>query len=601
MRADLRYALLVLLVAGTIAMLALTVSTPLLYSVSGDLFPSRFHDNTDALKLQPTNSTTDVIPLMQDLLDFDGPIVLNIRTGDIGQARRDLELYSRSHGSFSNLIVKLDMSDSEIREFSESKALQQQLLMNLLNSSISLAELDSLAIQYRDQNRQNLLVSVQYQGDAIRKKVHELYDQYQQETDKVRQTSAKYGLDNMEGEADLTEFKRYVQTIDTGRENPVTEFPIYRGTQVSFLMHPETGTYGDTIGCFGYYFSLYGYRVRSVPAMPVTIMFDGDPFATITTDDTGSYTATIPIGRIPAGTHSLYAKSGTTLSDVRTLTITPVDSVTTLAVSPPDNRGAVTCTVLVTANRPVTEAPLELVWDNIHVQQAMTNASGEFAATLRLPAGRHTIVARFSGSGYPINPSESEPQVVEISAIQIITEDYQWVIAVLVIAGILLLFVAGAYYYLRRMPGRGPFDLLLKKVRLPGSTGAGGGAIAQEPAVTEPVLSPLPEGSIPAEPESLFARYLRLLKGEGLSAAARLVYQQFAGLVARDLQLKRHETLTPREVSRSCTKKPYCSAFSAFVSVYERVRYGGQRSPDVRAAFEAAMQSTGSTLEGERH
>jgi hypothetical protein len=381
----------------------------------------------------------------------------------------------------------------------------------------------------------------------------------------------------------------------------VTEFPIYRGTQVTFLMHPETGTYGDSVECFGYYFSLYGYRVRSVPAMPVTVMFDGDPFASVTTDDTGSYAAILPIGRIPAGTHSLYAKSGTTLSDVRTLTVTPVDSTTMLAVSPPDNRGAVTCTGSVVANRPVTEAPVELVWDNTHVQQAMTNASGEFAATLRLPAGKHTIVARFSGSGYPVNPSESGPQVVEISAIQIITEDYQWVVAVLVIAGILLLFVAGAYYYLRRMPGRSPFDLLLKKVRLPGSAGAGGDVMAQEPAAKEPAPYPVAEGSLPAEPESLFARYLRLLKGEGLSAAARLVYQQFAGLVARDLQLKRHETLTPREVSSACTKKPYCSAFSAFVSLYERIRYGGQRSPDARAAFEAVMHSTDRTLEGERH
>jgi hypothetical protein len=596
MRADLRYALLVLLIAGIIAMLALTVPTPMLYSVSQDLFPSRFHDNTDALKLQPTNSTTDVAPLMQDLLNFDGPIILNIRAGDIEQASRDLDLYARRRSSFNNLILKLDMNESGIKEFSDSKVLQQQLLTNLLNSSISLAELDKLEVQYRDQNNQNLLVSVQYQGDAIRKKVDELYGQYKQETDKVTQISAKYGLDNTEEEAGLAEYNRYVQTIDTGRENTVTEFPIYRGPQVSFLIIPDTGTYGDTIECFGNYFSLYAYRRRSVPDMPVTIIFDAAPFATVTTDDTGSYSVKIPVERISAGTHSLYAMSGTTLSVVRTLTIIPVNSTTTLSVSAQNTRGEVTCTGTVIANHPVRSAPVELVWDTTQINQTTTNANGEFTTTLRLPAGEHTLVARFTGNGYPVNPSQSEPQVLQIT-----TQDYQWVGVVLVIASILLLSGAGAFYYLRRMPGWKPFDLLQEKARLPDSAGAGRSAMAQEPAATEPVPYPLPEGFPAPDAGSLLTRYLGILHDEGLSAATRVVYQQFAGLIARDLQLKRHDTLTPREISSACTKRPYCRAFSSFVPVYERIRYGGQRSPDAKAAFEAVMQSTAKNLKGERH
>ena len=97
--------------------------------------------------------------------------------------------------------------------------------------------------------------------------------------------------------------------------------------------------------------------------------------------------------------------------------------------------------------------------------------------------------------------------------------------------------------------------------------------------------------------EPVIARYARILKEEGMSAAAWAVYRQFAGHIAHELFIPRHTTLTPRELSRTCRQKPFCEAFSSFVSTYEQIRYGGQRSVAIQAEFESRMDATRSEME----
>ena len=149
-----RYVLLAGMAFAVIGVLVFFFSSPLLYTLEQDMFPSRFHDNVDALAQQMLNSTTDVLPLEQDLIGYTGPITLNIRIKDIDDARRELELFSHSNLRLNNLIVTLDMNQSEIQELSQSSARQRELLEGLMNSSISLDALQDLEIQYRDQNNQ---------------------------------------------------------------------------------------------------------------------------------------------------------------------------------------------------------------------------------------------------------------------------------------------------------------------------------------------------------------------------------------------------------------------------------------------------------------
>jgi len=206
-----RFFLLLALVLAAIALLVLTITTPLIYSLEGDVFSSPFHANTDALKRQPVNSSEDILPLMQELAGYTGPIVLNVRLDDPAEARRDLELFSKNRVSFDNLVVKLEMTESEMQEYAKNRALQNQLLSELVNSSVSLEELKKLEVRYRDANNPSQLMSVQLEGEALHERIQELYDRYEAGTNRTIATGKKMGIDTTQEEESVQSFRQYVE------------------------------------------------------------------------------------------------------------------------------------------------------------------------------------------------------------------------------------------------------------------------------------------------------------------------------------------------------------------------------------------------------
>ncbi len=467
MRTGVRYAAIAILGLCVVALLAVSFSGPLIYSLEQDVFPSQFHENTDALKVQEIHSTTDVLPLMQDLIDYTGPIIINVRIQDIDQARKDLLFYARDRKLIDNLIVRLDMNGSELDEFSKSSANQEKILKDLVNFSVSWDQLKSLEIQYRDADNPAMTTSIQLQGETLRKKIHSLYEQYQQESQTIIAIGNKTGLDTTHEIQSVQEFNQYVNEIDPGQQQQQIDIPIRSTAQMSLLIEPDTGRYGDTISCFGYYFSLYGYHVSSIPGKKVTLYLDNAAVSTVTTDDVGSYTFTIPVDKVTSGMHIVHTESGLTQSDERSFAILPVDSVTALNATLSGRAGEVICTGAVTANQPVQNAPVELVWDRTHVSRTLTDAQGEYSTRLSLPAGRHTIQARFTGDGYPVNASQSEVREIVVPA-SLLPFDYSVFLYIGVFC-LFSLFIAGAVYYLQRVPGRALFaGLWASRTGLPG-------------------------------------------------------------------------------------------------------------------------------------
>ena len=590
MRTFIRYTALALLGLCAVAALALSLSSPLLYSLQQDVFPSQFHENSDVLKTQVINSTTDVLPLMQDLLDYSGPIVVNVRTGNVEQARRDLEFFAQNRRSLNNLVVKLDMTESEMQEFSKSKANQEKILRELVNSSVSLDQLTSLEIQYRDQNNPTMQMSMKLQGDTLRKKIQTLSDQYRQESATASAIGRKAGLETTSEEQSVQELDQYVKAI--GQSEKQIDIPLRRTSQMSLLIYPDSVTYGDTFKCFGYYFSQYGYRVASTPNKTVTLYIDTTSAGNTMTDDTGSYSLIVPVERIPAGTHRIHVESGTTHSESRSLTVHAVDSVTTLKVRRTKNAGEVVCSGTVVANLPVRNAPVELVWDGSNVSRTSTNIRGEFSSQLNLTAGMHSVQARFSGDGFPVNPSESSVQTIMVTTPGISDNRFLFYAGVFCL---LSLFIVGAVYYIRRTPGQSIFSIpRALRVPAPDETDPGsddGTGMVPEVSVTE---------NRPDE-VTLIQRYSGLIRTAGLSEASYAVYCDLAGRIARDLRISRYRVLTPREMSGSCRERPYCGAFSHLVSAYERIRYGGYHSSPVQEEFEGSMQTVDAQLGGEDH
>ena len=599
MRREYRYLVIVAIILVTTGMLAAFVPDTVIYSLENDTFSSRFHENVDALKARSVNSTTDVMPDLQDLVDSPGPVMLSIRFHDADEARRDLELFAKNNVRVKNLIVQLDMSGTEIQDLSDNSTMQTQLLQDLVNSSVSLDALDNLEIQYRDQNRPDLRVSVQYQKEEILKKIHAIRDQYRTTADTIIGISNRTGLDPETQERSAEELGKIVQDIDTRHGPETIVVPPVRTLQLTLLVQPNTGTYGDTLGCFGFLFSSSGLMATGVPDTPVTLFLDNRTLATTTTSASGTYSQDFPVDRISAGSHTLYSQSGVTPSEVRTITITAVDSVTTMAANPAPGWGEINCSGTVQANRPVYNAPVELVWDKANSIGTTTDATGAFSATIRLPPGRHVLVARFSGDGYPIHPSESEPHEVMIyPAVYDNHDQGSGVFLGILSMGILSLFVGGALWYVRRITAKRIFG-----ATRPEKTVQTGNLLTgfhtESPVPELPPEGPLADGTPP--PASLAMRYEQALNGHGLSDAAHLVYGDLSWRIAGDIRIPHYQTLTPREFSRSCKGRSYCGIFAVFVSIYEIIRYAGQRTVTVQHEFEQAMETTRSELEGDDH
>ena len=594
MNTNVRYIILAVLTLGILLALIITNSTPLLYSIEKGGFPSPFHDNVETLKQQSINSTTDIVPRLQEYIDNTGPVSLNIRIHDIGQASRDLDRFGKNQGSLKNLIVQLDMNESEIADIEKNTALQKEILESLLNTSISLDSLQSMEIQYKSQNNDDMLTTVRLQGNELRKKVTGLNERYQNATEKVDKVGTKLGLDLTKNKGSQKEVEQIIQEIEQPKTRdflPVDTSLIPGEDRVSLFIRPDIGKYREIIEYQGISLTLRGNTTLRSDSKPITLYLDNFPVSTIITDTFGYYNVKIPIEKIPAGIHTIYARSPTSRSENRILTVIPVDSVTNLTVSKPDQEGNINCTGSVMANYGVQSASIQIVWDKTHVIVTKTDLNGQFLQEIQLPPGRHIIIADFSGDGYPINPSESEPRIVDISLIRGVETDYGQTLIVSSIIGILFLFTAAALFYIRRMSRRKiPLPDITRDADFPDE------ADSDSRQASSNLLGPGRGGN-----ETLIAYYTRMLNEQGLSAASWSVYQELARHLANDQNIKRYKSLTAREMSRNCRGKPYCGIFARFISVYERIRYGGQVSVTDQTAFETAISSTNEQMGSEKH
>lgn len=593
MNSPLRFTILAALVLAVVVLLAATLTTPVIYSLNEDTFSSRFHANTEALSRQQVNSSEAILPLMQELSGAAGPIVLNVRLDDPEGARRDLELFSKNRVAFDNLVVKLDMTESEMQEYAKNRRLQNQLLSELVNSSVSLGELRKLEVRYRDAKNPGSLMSVQLEGDALHERIAELYDRYDTVTNTTIATGKALGLDTLREEESVVRFREYVEETAPVVRAPVARSPAGTGL-LTLVILPEEARYGDTVRCSGFFFSFLDEEAAGIPDRNVTVMVDDRPAESSMTGRDGGYAVRLTVDRLEAGLHTVQARSETTLSGEAILSVARADSVTTLYLASLSPEGVATVGGSVSAGVPVRNARVIILGNGTALAETATGADGWFETSVNLTPGAHALAARFPGNDLPLNPSESEPVEVSVAGSFLLPQEYAALLPAAAVVIPLVLVFAGAFWYLQRRRQR-----TVRRI-----AGDAGGA---EPAAEETHKPPapgdlppgVPGGDMPAAATgSLFSRYARVLQDQGISEAAFAAYRDLSSRVAGDLRIREHTGLTPQELSRSCRRRPYCGSFARFVAVYETIRYGGLSSAPVRTEFEALLQHTEQDLGG---
>jgi len=590
--------LTVVIIAGLVALAGLVyfaVTSPLLYSPQDAQAETQFQVNTDALKADPVNATTDIYPLMQDLLDRPGSVTLNIRLRDLDSADADLAAYMKTYGKLDNLVINLDMNESEIQNFTLSSEMQDEIFEKLANETETLDALKNLEIRYRDSNDPDMLVSVQYQGTALQKRLGELYSRYKQEHEKNLPISAKLNLDTAKYNQSVEEFQKIVQEAEDrfGTTVPVPVYDASLPSSLTLAVEPNRAIYRDTVQVLGHLVPVEDTNAT------ISILMDGNPVKNVTADENGEYTGSLVIERVSRGTHTLVAESRDIRSPEALLIVLAVNSTTTLAAQQDPGNLGVICTGSVLANRPVRFAPFAILENNRTLINGTTDGQGTFNITFPLSAGNHTLIARFNSSEYPVKASESEPVFVEIQKPVVISPGVAKKMwdpfgIILSAACVIVLSAAGAFLYFRKKTVSD--QVITVPIDISVSSGDESNSLWELEPLSEPID---PGSSSPLTPDALLRRYEDLSRTEGASNAAFDIYRILAGRAAQHCHIDRYLTRTPREMAAASRNERFGAAFSRFIMAYENIRYAGRAGEEDQDLFKSALVLADKNLRGE--
>jgi len=556
-----RKTLRILLVVFSVAFLLLIgqyVSDPVLYTLKQDA-TSPFHQNPDILKQISREQSATMLPLMNDVLDATGTLTLNIKLRDFELAERDLETYREQMRSMDNLVINLDMSESELEEFRKNNQKNLQSMQSLLNDTKRFDELQKLEIRYRDENRPDLLYSITYEGEALKSKIAENYRSYSSREDAIVNQSRTFDLNTTRYEESVQVFDEIVKEIEQEQETRHREVTATHRPQVqlSIAVQPDHGVYRDRLQISG---TLSG---GNVSAQPVTIVLDSRNLTTVKIDELGRYAHTLTIGQIHTGNHLVYAIAGITYSEVRTFTVAPLETNLTLQVLETEAHGEMlirgSLHAISETGIPVSGAPVQVMADGKRIATVTTNATGSYNRTLTLAEGTYRIKAVFDTDTFPLNASESELHVIEIR--EPFAPPY------LIYALFLMLASVGAGWYLR---GR-------RRIPEPESQ-----KDVPKPPAVEDTAAALPGSS--AEPLTATAeismtdRFRQLFAAGNLNEAAHLLYLTMVDRIAVRFGIELPPSMTPREIGAACRERPAAEALGNFIALYERIRYGGRQA-----------------------
>ncbi|RXE56106.1 hypothetical protein ABH15_07960 [Methanoculleus taiwanensis] len=545
--------LLVVLAVLFFALIAQYAASPALYTFKSDS-DTPFHQNPEALKQISREQSQVLLPLMSEVLDNTGTLVLNIKLKDFESAERDLQQYMEQSRRLDSMVINLDMSETELEEFRRNNKKNVESMQSLLNDTRRFQELQSLEIRYRDENRPDLLYSVSYEGEALRSQIAENFKGYRSRESAMVNTSSRFELDTTTYEQSIDDFEEIVEEIEAKQETRRTETPAPPTTpqRLSIAISPDTGVYQDRLWASG---ELTGKRVGREN---VTLYIDSKYWTTVATGDDGRYGTTFTVDRIRAGKHLAYAVHGSTYSEVVTFTVLPLDTVLTLEVvegARAENRTLAGS--LRAGEIPVADAPVRLTADGRTIATATTDDTGNYTLEQQFEAGTYRVTAIFESSSFPLNGTESAPVLVEIAPSLFGSP-------IFVYGGFLLLAAIGSVWYIRRrrgQPGEPAAEALSEeRADLP-----------DEPAVEEP---------LPGEDENAAEKFARLVAGGRISDAVHALYLHLAGRIAKAQRIDNHLAMTPRELLAACRRLPLGERLAEFVRRYEAVRYGGKQPTD---------------------
>lgn len=556
-----------ILVTACLLLIGMQAGSPLLYSPRSDAGGAD-HTNPAALDRVTRDRAAQVLPLVSDLLDSPGSLVLNIKGRDFEYAARDLQEYRQLSRNLDSLVINLDMTEGELNEFRRANQQNLAILTELFNGTGRWDELQTLEIRYRDSGDSQMLTSIIYEGESLRRRIQDLYRDYLEQDRIMIETGEKFDLDTTAYTRSITDFREIVSQIDQEQDaRMVTSLPSAtpgeRQYTLTIGIKDARVSYMDSVVIDGLL-----WVHEKAKREEVDLFIDSARVGTIPTNPDGSFSYSRLIEHDRGGTHTVFAVySGYVFSEIRTFFVETQETMLDLE-TPVLERGRVAFQGhLLAGPTPVADAPIEILAGGKRAGTTTTGKDGGFYTLVKLSPGNHNVKAFFPGDTFPLAPAESmtfevlvpeTPHAIEGEDSLLFTPLHAVVLAVSLCVSCLV-----AFFYLRRK--RPAFPPPVPVFHLPGEGVDGSQRGTEVPNTAD-------EGTVAVSPALVSARE------SGEAHPNRELSSLFTALrksVSRHLAFMYPLSLTPRELCLMCQKLPFREEVCRFTRGYEQARYSG--------------------------
>lgn len=551
---------------------------PVLYSIKDGSATGFHQDFTVTGNLTRTDAALVLQNWAEDL-NLASRIVQDIKLKDFESAESRSEQYLLSGQNLEDLVVRLDMNDTDVATFQRDNDENIRSLRELLNQTREYDELQNAAATFRDQKDIANLKAVEVRGEDLKTRIGGEYDGYADRANSIINTSRKFGIDTSSFERSILDFAAILGEVDAvqkARSSSISEMireiqSSARGSgtrgavsTVSMKILPDHGVYGDTLSMEG--------TVNAPAGTEVTTFVDGKQIGSAVTGSDGRYSSSYRIEQIEARSHTAYASTDSDISEVNSFTVasrnTTVSLVVHLNVENGTRRGVGTGRVVTEDGIPVRGARVYLDVDGrAWSGEGATGDNGEYTITTEpLSPKIHTLKAWVDPTGFPITGSESLPVIIEVPFA------FGLLAATVYLLGVGGAAIGGVLFLRKR-----------EATDAPVSVRAEGAAHAR---MVDPPLTPTIE-----EAHVIADQIPVIMEGgvDGCQTIAQTYRQVVRELEARnpDLQLR---SRTPRNLAALFADRPFGDQLAVLVGIHEKVWYAEDEPTDedldrVREAF----------------
>ena len=229
-------------------------AAPALYTPKMDA-ETDLHDRVSVLRQATQDNSGTILPLMEEIFSSSGTLVLNLEIKDFRSAERDLDQYLAQTRQFDNLVIRLDMSQSDLEEWKRLNAQNKEDLMALFEDTRRFSELKQLEIEYRDADNPDMLYSVMYEGEALKSKIKETVASYESRSEKMVDVSRKFEVKTEAYEESVENTRDITRDIEEEQEERSAliqrEVAPRSDLRITLGLEPSGVRYGESLNISG--------------------------------------------------------------------------------------------------------------------------------------------------------------------------------------------------------------------------------------------------------------------------------------------------------------------------------------------------------------